>query len=803
MATPEDKPSKIVELKQRQAGAGGSPDRLGELLKLVRGIALKRVNGLVSTLFENVDDALFHLAERAESNAVQVQFFDGMREVRKKRQLVERVFQEQLSQIFNDFADGKLKPVRPEVANPSNAGLSLVDDQELEDSLAISSMVAKSENRLARPLHLVNQRLSVISGGNVVEDASNPIGPAPLCQAFRSAVREFDLNVQVKLIIYKLYDRYVMAGLEPLYEEVNTELIRAGVLPQIRHQLPPSMRNRAPQGPLPGAAGAVPPATADGQVAQTGGSYGDVGYDPVAAELQAELYSTLRNLLASRRPAHHEHGGDGFSGYGSGGGIVPNLSPTDLLSALTILQSQSQASQAQAESVADAAKIVQQLKQELLDQAQRLGGTANSNYAVSSADEDTIDLVGMLFEFILQDRNLPPQIQALIGRLQIPYLKIAILDKHLFAQKTHPARRLLDAMAEAGKSWSAESDVDNKLHDRIRAVVETILSDFDDDLAVIEHELAGFEQFLHQHKRRAELAEQRAAEVTRGREKLHTARRDAAREILARIGNRELAPVIHNVLSRPWANYLVLTDLRHGNDSEEWKNALRFADEFVWSSLPKTTEAEKTRLRALLPQLEKTLKHGLGTVAYHEGDVRLLMQELSRFYQGLLNGETFEVKTAEAVIAENAASEQLVEAEKATVTGEPPVPPANQSPVEEIVLASGSIEAEPEESPASGDEFVEAAQQMKVGNWIEFIDERGNRERAKLSWVSPISSKYLFVSRRGLKVCDKSVAALAIELRRGSAVLLEEVPLFDRALDAIVERLKQTHATESPSPTAS
>jgi hypothetical protein len=186
---------------------------------LVRGIALKRVNGLVSTLFENVDDALFHLAERAESNAVQVQFFDGMREVRKKRQLVERVFQEQLSQIFNDFADGKLKPVRPEVANPSNAGLSLVDDQELEDSLAISSMVAKSENRLARPLHLVNQRLSVISGGNVVEDASNPIGPAPLCQAFRSAVREFDLNVQVKLIIYAL--RPLCHVDSPLCVEVN------------------------------------------------------------------------------------------------------------------------------------------------------------------------------------------------------------------------------------------------------------------------------------------------------------------------------------------------------------------------------------------------------------------------------------------------------------------------------------------------------------------------------------------------------------------------------------------------------
>lgn len=150
-------------------------ERLGELLKLVRGIALKRVNGLVSTLFENVDDALFHLAERAESNAMQVQFFDGMREVRKKRQLVERLFQEQLSQIFNDFAAGRLKPVRSEVAASNTQGLSLVDDLELEDSLAISSMVAKAENRLNRTLHLVNQRLSVISGGTPVEDANNPI----------------------------------------------------------------------------------------------------------------------------------------------------------------------------------------------------------------------------------------------------------------------------------------------------------------------------------------------------------------------------------------------------------------------------------------------------------------------------------------------------------------------------------------------------------------------------------------------------------------------------------------------------
>jgi hypothetical protein len=796
MSNPDDRPDKVVDLKARQASLSATGDRLGELLKLVRGIALKRANGLVSTLFENVDDALFHLAERAESNAVQVQFFDGMREVRKKRQLVERLFQEQLARIFGEFADGKLRPVRPELGNTSSGGLSLVDDQELEESLAISSMVAKAENRLARSLYLVNQRLSVIIGGGAVEDASNPIGPAPLCQAFRLAMQEFELNLQVKLIIYKLFDRYVMAGLEPLYEEVNLELIRAGVLPQARPQLPQQgAQRRAPTSGAPASGEAPARDGTEPAVAQSGGTYAGASYDPMAAELQAELYNTVRNLLAARR-----HSSDVISDaeqFAGTGPMVPNLSPTDLLSALTILQTQTQAPQAHVNAVADAAQAVQQIKQELLEQVQRLGGGATSGHHVSSADEDTIDLVGMLFEFILRDRNLPSEIQALVGRLQIPYLKIAILDKHLFAQKSHPARRLLDAVAEAGKTWTPESDVDNKMFDRIKAVVETVLSDFDDDLSVIEHELASFEQFMHQHRRRAELAEQRAAEVTRGREKLHTARRDAAREILLRIGNRELPPVIHNVLSRPWANYLVLTELRHGSGSDEWKNALRFADEFVWSALPKNTDAEKARLHALLPQLEKALRHGLGTVAYHEGDVRALMQELSQFYQGLLKGESFELKTAQEVIASNAVAEASSSEEGGTSSPEP----AAQSPVEEVVMNPASIEPEVVESSDIDDASLEAARQMKVGSWIEFVDESGNRERAKLSWISPISSKYLFVNRRGLKVCDKTVNALANELRNGSAILLEEVPLFDRALDAIVERLRQTHANSGEAAT--
>ena len=784
MTAPKDNPN-VVDLQQRQPAAA-SPDRLGDLLKLVRSISLKRINALVGTLFENVDDALFDLAERAGSNAVQTEYFDGMREVRKKRQLVERLFQDNATKAFNEFADGKLKAIKTEVSpQAGSAGLALVDDVELEESLAVTSMVAKAENRLQRALYQVNQRLSVIMGGGKVEDASNPIGPAVLGNAFRAAIREFDVNVQVKLIIYKLFDRYVMSGIEPVYDEVNVELIRAGVLPQVRHVMPPG--SRPPTG-----AGMRIPAGKPG--APTGDSAPSAAYyDPAADQLQAEIYHTLRSLLANR------HGADNYVGGGDAGGL--GLSPTDLLSALTILQSQSAVAQARAETVADAAQAVQQIKRELLDQVNKLSGEAKDK-RVSSADEDTIDLVGMLFEYILQDRNLPAQMQALFGRLQIPYLKVAILDKHLFAQKSHAARRLLDLLADAGKSWSEESDRDHRLYDRIKAGVETVLRDFDDDVDVFERELASFSDFIDQHRKRAELAEQRAADATRGREKLQAARRTAAREILKRIEDRNLPPVVHSVLSRPWANYLVLTVLRQGEESDEWKNALRFADEFVWSAQPKTTESEITRLRALLPQLEKALRHGLATVAYHESDIKQLMGELSSFYKRLLDGQKIETKTVKEVIAQVAApaAKDGAGADAAT-TGEAAAPAATQSPVEEIVLGSATIEPETETAvEGEEDEFVKTVRAIKVGTWIEFTDEAGQCERAKLSWISPISSKYLFVNRRGLKVCDKTVFGLAAEMRRGSAVVLEEVPLFDRALDAIVARLRHTGDESAPAP---
>lgn len=774
-----DNNPKVVDLNQRSAAAtlGEKP---AEALSQVRMHALKRLTALATTLFENADDALFDLASKADNNTVQAQYFDGMREVRKKRQQIESRFQEQLSRQFVDFLAGRGIAAKPESSN-GELSLTLVENTELEESLAVASMVAKTENRLQRVLFAINQRLSHISNQRV-EDTNSPVGPAAVGQAFRLASGELEVELPVRLIIYKLFDRYVMGGLDQFYDELNALLVHAGVLPQIRANVTRRPNGPAPAPPRPGELpqGGIP------GLEQAEAAAGYLPVDAAAAELQANLYSSLRALLATRRGGDSgSAGGDALAGAAYvpatyNPNVVP-LNPAEILSALSILQNQSLSMQ---QNAVESAQVALRVKEELLGQAGKLRGENGAN--VSGADEDTIDLVGMLFEYILQDRNLPAQMQALLGRLQIPFLKVALLDKHLFARRTHPARVLLDSLAQACVGWSEESDRDRRLYDKVKEIVESLLKDFEDDLGIFDRLRVDFEAFAETNKRRAELAEQRASEATRGREKLLDARRTAAREIMQRVENRPMPDMIRNLLSRPWANYLVLVLLRQGENSDEWRHALRFADELVWSVQPKQNAAERERLNAVLPQLEKTLRHGLATVAFDETDVRRLMQQLNVLYQALL---------------QPAGPSGVTEVPTLELTD--PLPAASQEAGETVMSAIN--EEEPASPPLDTVEerWIQAVRELKVGTWIEFLDEHGAKERAKLSWISPISSKYLFVNRKGLKVADRTLVQLASDLAEARITVLEEVPLFDRALDAIVERLKSTHAAKtSPAPTA-
>ena len=745
-------PSRIVNLSQRMDPAS---ERVGELLSAVRNIAGKHLQQWISNAFEHVDDALFDLAEKAENNATQMHYFDGMREVRKRRPTVERNFLTMVNRSIGELAH---PPKAANVALPASLGgveLTLVADNELEEALAITSMIGKNESRLSRDLFSVNQRLSVICGGHKIDDAGNPLGPSILAQSFRQALHELGADMRVKLIIYKLFDRYVLSCLEELYQDINAELIRAGVLPQLRHEI---LRGRGSHSHAASSAAGTDAATGmTDDAADEGG-------------VPSDLLQTLHALFSARRP---------HASVGGGTGTLPNgplPSANELLGALSVLQSQIASAgpllYARADDAAELSREVLQLKSQLLTQIGALRGDRPSH--VATIDEDTIDLVGMLFEFILEDRNLPTTMQAMLARLQIPYLKAAILDRKLFAHRQHPARRLLDCLAEQAKSWSQESDRDQRLHDKVKWIVDQLLHDFDDDMGIFDRLLIDLQQFQDANKRRSEVAEQRVAESTRGREKLEQARRRAAREILDRIGDHKLPPLVHGVLARAWANHMVLTLLREGEDSPAFKSSLRFIDEFIASTrMPHDADSRQT-LRQMLPGIERALRLGLVNVAFQEQDVKRLLAQLHTYYRQQL-GETLD--PSEVVIVEEDAAMLAI--------------PDNIQPVIESRHAQEEVLEEdlvviPPDSPEWHQVLA-----LQPGTWLEFCLPDEAMTRAKLSWISPMSGRYLFVNRRGLKVADYSPQELTGLMMAGQARVLAANALFDRAMTAIVGKLSQ------------
>jgi Protein of unknown function (DUF1631) len=91
----------------------------------------------------------------------------------------------------------------------------------------------------------------------------------------------------------------------------------------------------------------------------------------------------------------------------------------------------------------------------------------------------------------------------------------------------------------------------------------------------------------------------------------------------------------------------------------------------------------------------------------------------------------------------------------------------------------------------SGDEHSTKAGSMAVGTWIEIRSDEDVRTQARLSWISPLKGTYLFTNRHGAKVAEYSLYQLAKEMRQGGCVIMEEVPLFDRAMSSLVGVLRK------------
>jgi hypothetical protein len=135
-----------------------------------------------------------------------------------------------------------------------------------------------------------------------------------------------------------------------------------------------------------------------------------------------------------------------------------------------------------------------------------LGAKANQLEAL------TIELVAMLFDFIFETKDLPDSMKMLVGRLQIPVLKAAMLDGAFFSKKSHPSRLFVNALAHAGIGWSTAMGVEDPLYKKVEALVHRVLDEFADDIYLFDELRKDLENFLAEEEKNAEANIQSSAE---------------------------------------------------------------------------------------------------------------------------------------------------------------------------------------------------------------------------------------------------------------------------------------------------
>jgi hypothetical protein len=712
----------------------------------IRDTVVAGLGDLLQGAFDAVDDSLFELANNARSNNEQNRYFEAMREIRIKRKGVERHFQNTVAQYFaNPPHTG---PIQEEnLSKQTNAdSLSLVGNDDLEEQVALNAMITKAKAHFQGPLLQLQTRFSQVYPEASDESPVNPMAPEHLCSAFTEAIQALEIQIRERLILLKQFDRYVVSNLGMLLDEANRILIQAGIIPNFRYHGKTGQQHGSPK-------------SHEGSKEEAGTT--DSTAHAMAGESanSGAVFDQIRQMLAVQR---------------ANAGIPPRASDpnvrvigdSELASLLNSLplygarQGQGDLSNGEPVTV-----DLRQLMQQLLAKADAGDGRKP---ALNEVDEDLINLVSMLFEFILDDYNLSAPVQVLISRLQIPILKVVIRDKSFFSQAKHPARRLLNSLARAGIGWSSSDEkTKDKLYNQIHNIVQRILNEFDGDIALFETLNQEFEQFLERENRKASLVEQRTRESERGRIKSQTAQQTVDNLLKEKVSRYKLPQSIHDILMNGWSRVMFLAYLR--DDVEHrWNASVKVVDDLIWCLHPHQEDDERDQWVRVVPGLLKALRAGLEEVSYNSSRLDEMMGQLKHEL-----AEAF--RTNAAIEAQQDSPKETEEEEIATV---------HQT----------AVERQQELEEAAISEYVAQIDSIAIGNWVEFRLVNGANFRCKLSAVIEEADCFVFVNRMGLKVIEKTRIQLAHEMRRGRLTLLEQGALIDRAMDAVVGTLRSKTA---------
>ena len=748
-----------LELVKSKASAQ-KPVQSPRVLKSIEEDSIQSSKQLLDHMFAAIDDLFYELSKRASSNNEENLYFESMRELRIKKGGLSNSFIQSLTHSFVDFLQPQ-PPTDDDNKNVSESGLTIVDGDDLEIDLALKGMATRTRETFKTELYEIGIRLDHLLLQVEVTENNNPLDPQQITRAFVESCRDsLNINIKTRLIVFKLFEKHVLKQLGHIYADVNQILIETGILPKVPKSLNKQGQNEnestdAPHTHSQNQQGPETPeaATLDAAPSEPAAS---INQSTIAA-----LMSAFRNSQGSLYAAPNRGGSTQNNYYFYANNPGPVMKAPDLTRNLTNKQPYID----QALSSGGAPKnILPELVTELL-------ATKNPQnpQALAQPDEDTINLVALFFDKVLEDENLPLAVQSLICRLQIPLLKVSLNDNTFLTNKDHPARRLVNTITQIGLSLDDSKPVEkDPLFKKIVDAVHTINKQYKLDVIVFTEVQNELDKLIQKESKKSMVVEKRTTQTEEGKVKIKHAKSFAQSALYDKMKDSPLHPKVSEFLTNTWLQVLIITFIKEGNEGSEWVENEQLIADLVWLSQPHENERSQARAQRLKPEILARIEKGLG-IAIDNSESR---SSIIRSIEDTLN-ELDNQSDPSSIPLQGLSDEQKETLGKAS---------EQEKPWEEMT----ALERQQSRYEELSSKFYEKAKGLPLGTWIEYQDEKEGRViRCKLS-AKIDSETYIFVSRLGFKALEKSRRQFAYDMQFNKAKVLDSSPLFDRVMNNIV-----------------
>lgn len=778
------------------------PPRVRAILRRLLHTAANDFSQTLNATLVEFEQLLFRQAEQARSNNRQAEYFAYLHSFQRSRNQFIPHF---LLALETELAGIRLPATElPQERNLQleYRSLTLVDDATMDESVVLNDIARRHESRTSGTLTLSGQRFGVLAGQAAFDLEHLPIGPRALCRMLKNAAECFDINTESKLLFYRAFDRKALANYHEWLETLDQSLANDGVLPGLHFQ---PVRGRVIQHEASAARGATAPAAirpmtgwqgkagawetlsrkpSDAPGAThthpTGASAGTTQPAPAKDTLSAdEAFALLQDLLSNRRQRSgpgQEHETPSTttaspaiqqatdSAAAAEETTTPKPLPTyDVIMALQTLQASPFAIPSPAAAgTGKSRRKLKDLQQALLAQARRQHGPQAT---LTRADSDTFELLDILYGEIEREVSQDAPATELLTRLQMPLVQVALRDREFFLRPQHPARELLNSVAESGAIWLGDNDADPQLVQKLQQAVNHVVTEYKGDESVFQQANEQIQAHLESASRKAELAERRHVEAARGKDRLEMAKQRANDAIETTLRDKKPSKFVEALLRQAWADVLTLTQLRQGEDSDAWREHLQTTQTIIAATSDKSSSNPD-------PQLALKVEKSLLQVGYHQDEAHAIAARLSSAQEDADAGGTSRTELTARLKARARIGEQ--------------------NTVKKPVSAPRNLREQ---------EHYEYLRTLPFGTWFEFtLNQQGDVLRKRLSWFSPITDNALFVNQRGQKVGEYSLDHIARLMAQGQASVVSEDKsrLIDRAWTATLKMLRGLTGSHPP-----